>query len=442
MDLNLLKEKLEMEELHLAREALVITISEISRKDITPRPILVLPICDHKNESLILEIIPEIIKQFNVHNKDASLVNLASDGDSNRRKALNKLRKKNNSLPIIEDLKLFDQMFLIGELGIDYDIKHIIKRLRSSIISETNEIILIKKTVNKCHLRKLLAGEEINHLLDPKDKQNVPAAVKLFTLIAEKINMCETEHLTVFEKDEYNEFQLLSLISNLLLSVFVLPTINLLDQLTSLALLAHLLLYIYRKHKTNFMTNDLYSDIQSTIQSVFITVAKFQSKNSDQSLYLYQLGTDQLEGFFSTIRTLTHSKNCNFLELKQRMVVALQIEKVYIDNPMWRNSSRVSATTNDHSSAASWTGNLQTNTEEWSLKTIWHYSNSRAKNLLTDYGYSQTELTISDNSITMLQPFGSILEIIDTQPSILSLKTSVPHKTPVVFVAMLVVLYL
>jgi hypothetical protein len=31
MDLNLLKEKLEMEELHLAREALVITISEISR---------------------------------------------------------------------------------------------------------------------------------------------------------------------------------------------------------------------------------------------------------------------------------------------------------------------------------------------------------------------------------------------------------------------------
>ena len=75
-----------------------------------------LPICDHKNESLILEIIPEIIKQFNLHNKDASLVNLASDGDSNRRKALNKLRKKNNSLPIIEDLKLFDQMFLIGEL--------------------------------------------------------------------------------------------------------------------------------------------------------------------------------------------------------------------------------------------------------------------------------------------------------------------------------------
>ena len=168
------------------------------------------------------------------------------------------------------------------------------------------------------------------------------------------------------------------------------------------------------------MTNDLYSDIQSTIQSVFITVAKFQSKNSDQSLYLYQLGTDQLECFFSTIRTLTHSKNCNFLELKQRMVIALQIEKVYIDNPMWRKSSRVSATTNDHSSAASWTGNLQTNTEEWSLKTIWHYSNSRAKNLLTDYGYSQTELTISDNSIKMLQPFGSILEIIDTQPSILS----------------------
>ena len=119
----------------------------------------------------------------------------------------------------------------------------------------------------------------------------------------------------------------MSLISNLLLSVFVLPTINLLDQLTSLALLAHLLLYIYRKHKTNFMTNDLYSDIQSTFQSVFITVAKFQTKNSKQPLYLFQLGTDRFEGFFVTIRTLTYAKNSNFLELKQRMLVLLRIEK-------------------------------------------------------------------------------------------------------------------
>ena len=43
---------------------------------------------DHTDESLILEVILELVKQFHEHIKEASLVNL------NRRNALNKLRKK------------------------------------------------------------------------------------------------------------------------------------------------------------------------------------------------------------------------------------------------------------------------------------------------------------------------------------------------------------
>ena len=55
---------------------------------------------------------------------------------------------------------------------------------------------------------------------------------------------------------------------------------------------------IHRKQKTNFLTNDLYYDIQETIQDAYICAAKMIKKQTDNSLYLYQLGTDVLENQF------------------------------------------------------------------------------------------------------------------------------------------------
>ncbi len=64
------------------------------------------------------------------------------------------------------------------------------------------------------------------------------------------------------------------------------------------------------------MTKDLYKDIQSTIQNCFLVVKLFNIKDPTKKVYLYQLGTDELESLFGTLRTLTHSKNSDFLELK------------------------------------------------------------------------------------------------------------------------------
>ena len=38
-----------------------------------------------------------------------------------------------------------------------------------------------------------------------------------------------------------------------------------------------------------------------------------QQKRGVGKLYLYQLGTDQLERLFSTVRTITHARNCDSL---------------------------------------------------------------------------------------------------------------------------------
>ena len=51
-----------------------------------------------------------------------------------------------------------------------------------------------------------------------------------------------------------------------------------------------------------------------------------KQKRGGDNLYLYKLGTDQLERLFGNIRTITHARNCDSLELCQRLSHAESIE--------------------------------------------------------------------------------------------------------------------
>ena len=86
----------------------------------------------------------------------------------------------------------------------------------------------------------------------------------------------------------------------------------------------------------------MYNDLQSTVQVAFLAVKSFQSHDSDLSMFLFQFGSDDLEMFFAVLRTITHSKNCDFLELMDRVKTAPQIENVYMKNPHLKPNSRLS----------------------------------------------------------------------------------------------------
>ena len=150
--------------------------------------------------------------------------------------------------------------------------------------------------------------------------------------------------------------------SELLLSIFANPKINLLVQMVNLAQLSFMLLIIYRRNGSSFITNDLYSDIQSTIQDAFVAASHFRVKRSENDFLIYQLGTDPLEMRFCTVRTLTHSNNCNFQELLDRLQTAESIENIYERYPNMSFKDRLStrktrAKTEDYSSIRDWTGN-------------------------------------------------------------------------------------
>lgn len=142
------------------------------------------------------------------------------------------------------------------------------------MISTKRNMTLIKCSINKNVLIELLKSKDkyVESLINPHDKQNVPSAVSLFKLIksvTEDINEGNK-----FREDILNEYQLLAKIADLLMSIFVDTSISLFKQLCNLSLLSHILLFVYKKQRTLFLTNDLFCGIQSTIQDAFVCAAK------------------------------------------------------------------------------------------------------------------------------------------------------------------------
>ena len=257
-------------------------MSDISSVDSTPRPIIFAPICSHKSYGLLEKAIPHIAESFKNHNKDAVLLNIETDGDPARRKTLNSMRRPNKSLPSLKLLNNFDLNLVCGDYSVNFDAKHIVKRIRSCIISPTRSILLSKVHLNSRHVEMLFKSNKIpqaTNLLNPRDKQNVPMAVSLLRYIHE-LTIGTYDSTNPFEKDIFNELKLLGIISSLILSIFTILNISLIDQLLNMSHLGHLLLFIFRRYKTKFMTNNLYSDLQSTIADAFVVAAKFQQKGN------------------------------------------------------------------------------------------------------------------------------------------------------------------
>ena len=189
-----------------------------------------------------------------------------------------------------------------------------------------------------------------------------------------------------------------------MLSIFVRPDINLIDQLVNLSYLSFFLLFIFRLNKTIFSTTNLYCDLQATIQDAYVCTANFKSLSQ-------KLGKDQLESAFSNIRTQTHSSNCDLLELSDRIKIALQIDQVYIAHANWRPVDKLysaSKETDDKSSLISWCGDISTNNAI--LSSILNLGENKAKECLKEYGFSDKEFNINpDENIIMLSPFGTCL---------------------------------
>jgi hypothetical protein len=108
----------------------------------------------------------------------------------------------------------------------------------------------MKLPFSKFNIQKIFAEDrEIDSLLNVKDKQNVPLAVKLM----KKLNEVNPNNFhDGIHKDILNEIKIFNMLMSWFMTICFKPDVNLLDQLISLASLSYSCLIIYRKFKGKF----------------------------------------------------------------------------------------------------------------------------------------------------------------------------------------------
>jgi hypothetical protein len=112
------------------------------------------------------------------------------------------------------------------------------------------------------------------------------------------------------------------------------------------------------------MLSQLYHDIQATmrcsaVKECYFTVVKVQQHMPQESLYLFQLGTDRLEALFAVLRTLTHNQNFDLLECGHRLSHATHLNQIYQRHPDWKKKAKRLEGSLDEMNPSSWIGSVK-----------------------------------------------------------------------------------
>ena len=174
-------------------------------------------------------------------------------------------------------------------ITIDFDAKHLSKRLRTPIID--GKMSILEKKIDAQVVKSILhpqgvSDREIQPVLNPADKQNVPLAVKLLELLAKEV---DTKNLSPGLKDVLPAFKLLREICIGLLSLFARPSMNINEILGRASTLSHILM-ILKNHRDIELPNVLYHDLQSTVQNLYFMTPKFKVYFPGKDFSVYQNG--------------------------------------------------------------------------------------------------------------------------------------------------------
>lgn len=264
-----------------------------------------------------------------------------------------------------------------------------------------------------------LNPEAARSLLDPADKQNVPKAVSLIQQLM-SLRMDSADHNTNLgiKPSEYNCYKLLEFMGQFL-GAFTRPfidvTMSLSDQLTSIAIYAHVAMILWQENKTSCMTSQLYADSQAVVKNLFFTIARLQVINPNHKFYLIHEGSDRLENLFADVRTLDHGRNFDSRQLTEKMSIATLIHATYERNPdLDRGHRRLNlkgAMGVDHVNPKTWEGNTCVGSVD--LQQVWISGQERASEMVHKYlgqeisqKYKFSEIFSLGSECDLLRPSG------------------------------------
>ena len=401
--------------MHLAGETVVICFTPIGATGDAPfLPAAAVPTCNKRSclrmsQELLtgaldgFDALRERLRQGGSLAGLGDVVTIATDGDAKRRRALTALcNSQENKVPAVEllrDLNLFDTYGGKLRVTVDFDMRHMIKRLRVRLVFTIKGMHLsplgLKFDRDKIeNVFKEYSVRSLASVFDNTDKQNVPAAVDLlrgFRWVADA-----QAHEVPSQKSA--DIKLLAALGDHLLRPMIGGVdgagtkVSLEDALVSSATAAHLLFVIFSEMGSAFIPPQLYHDLQSSAKNLYVVVARQLEKDDSADLLFFLVGTDELEKLFSTLRRLSPGLTFNVLQLLERVGAAARVQTIYAKYPDLDPGSRRLDGSKDKVNAASWRGNLKLRGKEM-LQSCWQKGRRQARELLElhyHYGAKKT----------------------------------------------------
>lgn len=240
----------------------------------------------------------EVKDDSSLADKFGPIINAATDGDPKRRRGYN--REFNSTTlaldsPLrarLEDMPFMDLRVGEHEVTSTFDARHIVKRLRTTIINLDRGIRISTPhpgpRLPALQLKEFMAANgcaNVNEIFQPADKQNVPAAVKLLKGLAalREFSIAPTSQqpyrpiFNATQKRWLAEAQVLGEIAHRLLSPWQRLDTDLDQILKESATVSMLLMFLWEKNRGDFIPSQLYHDLQSSIKDMFFFVARLQA---------------------------------------------------------------------------------------------------------------------------------------------------------------------
>ncbi|TFK58729.1 hypothetical protein BDN72DRAFT_730422, partial [Pluteus cervinus] len=398
---------------HHGKDGTVLAIAPITAKEnYFPSPVALSPSCKAEKGEELAQWVDRFLKVWHTHpdgeKKHGPINVLATDGESS-------FRLLRFTLGLIEPVpreselgqilyQLHGLNCFLGRRGLltTCDPKHIIKRFATLIRSPTGVLIgHISLTCNDFHtvlssLRGTKGGislKQVESLLNPADKQNVPKAVNLVESLYELADLDSQSNSQVKENLSPSELVRIKRVRFLavILSKFLFPFINvrmtLSEQIRSLSTYAHLITTIYCTHHTAFIGSALFADSQAIVKSIIITTARLQLTDPNLEYHILFEGSDRLEGIFSNVRTQDHSRNFDILQLAHKLSVGAEVNAIFERYPeLYKGHVRRNldgAHGIDHINPKSWIGDVKVGNVD--LEAEYRAGRDEADRLLSNY---------------------------------------------------------
>ncbi|KAJ7503915.1 hypothetical protein B0H11DRAFT_2352833 [Mycena galericulata] len=392
-------------EVHVGKEFSVAAFSRHAPTNYGAKPVLLMPTCKKGSWQSSAQILQKLIHAWKLspfgEAKHGPLESLASDGEARRRAALYLVcmhKEVKEGDPLFEFLDLPGLNLFTGDstITMDFDYKHLFKRLCTLLCSREG-ILVNGVVINKILLAKWLekltghdwSDESIHALLNPKDPQDVPRAIKLICLVADLRQLENPSEFTPAERNTHRALCLLGEMFDALVEPFINPSFSLSEQMIHLVKFAHIACAMFVKHDSAFVSNQLYGDLQCMIKNMIFKIARSKLLNPSLKVFLCLLGDDVLETLFGRSRMIGgHSPNMAIDELRQRLCSALRMDKIFQKYPyLERRARRLRMARSrdvDHLSPRQWEGDITA--QSCDIPACWAAGVIAAKAVLAKYG--------------------------------------------------------